>query len=292
VQGRANVAEVVCITDAVNGAWFFDSNTWQFSCVPELGTAGQAWEVPFIGINAFGMETQVLNVAVGAPVKGIGPKKPLLFEDEDGDLLDMKYSGVKKAGSVVLFDGCNLVITNAEPGGKLALKIKQNKTTGNGLFTLQRLEMDGGAKSFTLAGNVEDIAMPDHTVQSLKMSSAGGYVSNATLGAAGTISASKGSIVGTLAVSNGFGKLTVQEVRGGRILAGVAAAADVTNTPARASFGSVKVQLMAGSIIAGSDTVEKAKVTEPKISVTHASNSFFVHTKFDGTIEVKPVESK
>ena len=56
---------VQCDAGTGHGVVCFDSNAWGFSCIPALGTAGQTWDIAFIGGNAFGSETQVL---VGVPV--------------------------------------------------------------------------------------------------------------------------------------------------------------------------------------------------------------------------------
>ena len=258
-----------------------------------LGTVGQTWNIEFVGANVFGMETQTLAVTIAAAAKGLGPTKPLRYEDEDGDVLDIKYSGVKKAHSVVLFDGQQLVVSNAEAGGTLAFGVKQNKTTGgDGSFLLRELRMDNSSKSVTLGGDVEVVCLDRYRVDVLKFSGKGAVVSNVFLESAKTILAAKGTIVGVVAVSNGFSTLTAQSVNRGRILAGVDATANCTNTPARATFKSVKVGVMMNGAVAGSDTLNGSKAVVPVVKTTTAVKSLFYHTLLDGTVQIEQITGK
>jgi len=289
VTGRTNVAAVTCDAGAVAGASFFGSNTWRFSCIPGFGTASQVWNIAFIGMNQYGAETQTLVVSVAPHVKKITPKKPLLFEDEDGDLLSISYSGIKKAGSVALFDGQNLVVNNAMQDGTLSFAVKQNrKTGGNGSFILRDVRMDNDGKCASIGGDVDQLSMAGQRIESVKFGAKAGVVSNIALESAKTIS-TKGTIVGTIAVSKGFETLTAGALNGARILAGVPASADVTNTPATATFKTLKATTMDNSIVAGRDTMMNDKVVTPGIKVKAASNSTFFRTGTNGIVTPVPI---
>jgi len=288
VTGRTNVTAVSCDGVEVIGASCFSTSTWLFSCVPEFNTASQVWNIAFVGMNQYGSETQTLVVTVAPRSKKITDKKPLVFEDVDGDLLDIKYSGVKR-GSAVLFDGQNIVVTNAVADGKLGFAIKQNKATGDGSFVLRDVAMDADGKSASLAGNVDNVTAPQQSLESLKFTSKTAVASNIWLGWAKTISAGKGMIVGTVAVSNGFETLSAGAISGARILAGVAATADVTNTAATAGFKTVKATTMNNSIVAGRDTMKGDKMVTPEIKVKSAANSTFFHTGTNNAVMPEPI---
>ena len=290
VTGRTNVAAVSCDAGEVIGTSCFNTTTWRFSCVPEFGTASQVWNVAFVGTNQYGAETQTLVVTVAPRAKKITPRKPLLFEDEDGDLLDIRYSGIKKGNSTLVFDGQTIGISNAYADGKLSFGIKRNKKTGgDGLFTLRDVVMDGDGKSVSLAGNVDNVTAPQRSLGSLKFTSKTGVASNVWLGWAKTISAVKGFIVGTVAVSNGFETLSAGTISGARILAGVAESADVTNTAATAGFKTVKAKTMNDSIVAGRDTMKGDKVVTPEIKVKRAATSTFFHTGTNDLVTPEPI---
>jgi len=291
VVGRSNVAAVICTVAGVRGTTFFDTTSRKFSCVPEYGSSGDLYTVQFVGVNAFGMETQDLVIAVTAPAKGLSVKTPLKFEDADGDLLDLKYSGIKKANSVVLFDGQNIAITNAYAKGAFALAIKKNKLTGDGTFSFRSFTADNDSKSVTLAGTVGEVNAAPFRVENLKFSGVA-EVSNIWLGSAKSIAASKGCIVGTVAVSNGFETLSAGTIAGARILAGVPAGADLTNTPALAGFKTLKATMADDVMIAGRDMANGTKVMVPAIKVTYAFDSVFFHTLTNDKVMIQPIIGK
>jgi len=113
--------------------------------------------------------------------------------------------------------------------------------------------------------------------------------SNIWLGWAKTISAGKGMIVGTVAVSNGFETLSAGTISGARILAGVAATADVTNTAATAGFKTVKATTMNDSIVAARDTMKGDTVATPEIKVKTAAHSTFFHTGTNNAVTPEPI---
>jgi len=289
ITGRTNVTTVVCNADAAKGVSWYETATRRFSFVPDLGTAGQTWNILFIGVNTHSMETQALVVTVAEPAKGIGPRKPLRFEDTDGDILDIKYAGAKDAPSTVLFDGRRLMVSNAYAKGKLTLAIKRNKDSGDGSFELEDLSMDNDGKSATIGGNVNNVSLAGRRLGALSFSGKGGIVSNLAVGSAKTISASKGSIVGTVAASNGFETLAANVMIGGRILAGMPASANVSNTPAQATFKTVKVNVMWDSVVAGRDTNEGSKVVVPHVKVKTAGRSIFYHTGTNDLVTPEPI---
>ena len=286
LSGRTNITAVQCDTADVQGQWCFDTNTWRFSCVPAFGTASQVWQIAFVGLNAYGAETQTWVVTVSAPTKKISVKTPLLFEDEDGDLLSIKYSGVKKGNSAVLFDGLNLAVTNAVGDGTLSFAISRNKLTGNGGFALYNLAMDNNCKSMSLGVDVDNVTMPSRTIGTLKFS---GKLGNVQLYSAQTISGGKGLLVGTMAVTNGFETMMVATISGARIFAGLGACANPTNTPATAGFGTIKATLMYDSLVAGKEWMERGSVVSPVIKVKQGFNSTFFRTRTDNLIEVVPI---
>ena len=130
---------------------------------------------------------------------------------------------------------------------------------------------------------------PSFSIESLKFSGKGGVVSNVMLGAARTISASKGTVVGTVAVSNGFDTMSVGAAEGARIFAGVAADANPSNTPARAGFQTLKAASMTDTTVAGRDAQKGDKAIAPHIKVKTAFGSVFYHTDTNGMIRAEPI---
>lgn len=292
VTGRANIRELSCDDSMVKGACYLDTNTWLFSLVPDFSTAGKQWQIPFIAANEYGVETQSLTVTVQAPAKGIDAKRPYRFEDTDGDTIDIKYNGTKKAGSKVVFDGQNVTISNGYPNGKLVLKVKPNRNAGDGTAELRSISVDSDSKSLVIGADVGALDTGRYAVKALKFNGKGPVVSNITVGSAGVIAMPKGTVIGTASVSNGFDKLIMFEIDGGRILAGVPVHANLTNTPARAGFLLIKADTIRDAVIAGKDVQKGKKMVEPKIEAKTAVNSTMYHTKSSGSVSVEPVSGK
>ena len=201
----------------IDGVHYLDTNRLVFSLIPDFGTAGQNWNVPFIAQNLYGSATQNMAVTVSAPAKKITSKKPLRFEDTDEDIIDIKYNGIKKNNSVVIFDGQRLIISNAYSKGKLVFKVKRNKKAGgDGTFELQEVYIDNDGKGLNLAASVANIFAEQFSIDAIKIG--GATLSNLYIKSAKIISVKKGTIIGTVVVSNGFKNLLAADIVNGKII--------------------------------------------------------------------------
>ena len=203
---------------AIKGTHAFDTNALLFSLVPDFGTAGQTWNIPWVAQNGAGSATQTLAVTVAAPTKPISSKKPDLFEDTDGDQLTISYSGVKKDNSTVVFNGQRVSVSNAISKGKFVFKIKKNKKGGDGAFLLRTLFIDNTTKSITVGASVGDLIVgASGKADVIMLNGSGATLSNLTVASAKTIAVSKGAIIGVLTVPDGFKKLSAERIVGGAV---------------------------------------------------------------------------
>lgn|GEM_PF-2596219 len=199
------------------GAHYLDTNKLVFSLIPDFGTAGQNWNVPFIAQLGGNCDTQQMAVTVSAPVKKISAKKPLRFEDADEDIIDIKYNGIKKNNSIVTFDGQRLIIANAYNKGKLVFKVKHNKKAGgDGSFMLHEVHVDDSGKGVNIAASVGSLFAENFSIGAIKIG--GATLSNLYIESAKIISVKKGSIIGEIVVSNGFKKLLAEDILNGKII--------------------------------------------------------------------------
>jgi len=199
------------------GVHYLDTNRLVFSLIPDFGTAGQNWNVPFVAQNLYGSATQNMTVTVSAPTKKITSKKPLRFEDTDEDIIDIKYNGIKKNNSIVIFDGQRLIISNAYSKGKLVFNVKQNKKAGgDGSFELQEVYVDNDGKGLSLAASVANIFAEQFSIDSIKIG--GAILSNLYIKSAKIISVKNGTVIGTVIVSNGFKNLLAADIVNGKIV--------------------------------------------------------------------------
>ena len=210
-------ADISYKSDEINGAHYLDTNRCVFSLIPDFDTAGQNWNVPFIAQLNGNVDTQNMAVSVAAPAKKITKKKPLRFEDTDSDIIEIKYNGIKKNNSIVAFDGQRLIISNAYNKGKLVFKVKRNKKGGgNGTFYLQEIHLDDSGKGVSIAASVGSLFAEQFSIGSVKIG--GESISNIFIESAKVISVKKGSIIGTIVVSNGFKKLLASDIIGAKII--------------------------------------------------------------------------
>lgn len=202
----------------ITGVHYLDTNRYVFSLIPDFGTAGEQWNVPFIATVGAAVETQTLAVTVNAPVKKVKDKKPLRFEDADEDIIDIKYSGIKKNNSTLVFDGQRLIISNAYEKGKLLFKVKQNKkaVSADGTFDLYELHIDGSSKKFKIDANVENMYAQDHTIKNVKIG--GPTLSNMYVDYVKVLVVKNGTIIGNIIASNGFKKLMASDIINARII--------------------------------------------------------------------------
>jgi len=200
------------------GVHYLDTNRYIFSLIPDFSTAGQNWNIPFIAKNTSASATQNMAVTVMEGVKNISTKKPLRFEDADEDIIDIKYNGIKKNDSIVIFDGQRLIISNTYNKGKLVFKVKYNKKAPNadGTFELQEVHIDNDTKGLSIAASVANIFAEQFSIDSVKIG--GATLSNLYIDSAKIISVSKGTIIGTIVVSNGFKKLSAADIINGKII--------------------------------------------------------------------------
>jgi len=199
------------------GAHYLDTNRLAFSLIPDFGTAGQNWNVPFIAQLGGNTDTQNMAVTVSAPVKKITTKKPLRFEDEDEDIIDIKYNGIKKNNSIVTFDGQRLIIANAYNKGKLVFKVKHTKKAGgDGSFMLHEVHIDDSGKGVNIAANVGSLFAENFSIGAIKIG--GATLSNLYIESAKIISVKNGTIIGEIVVSNGFKKLMAADIVNGKII--------------------------------------------------------------------------
>jgi len=214
VNGTPNLSY---IPNEIVGAHYLDTNRFLFSIIPNFGTVGQNWNIPFIAQLAGNIDTQNMTITVEAPAKKIKTKKPLLFEDQDGDLLDIKYSGIKKNNSIVSFDGQRLIISNAYNKGKLVFKVKRNKKDGgDGAFMLHEIYVDDSGKGINVAASVGSLFAENFSISAIKIG--GATFSNLYIKSAKIISVKKGSIVGEIVVEDGFKKLIAANILNGKII--------------------------------------------------------------------------
>ena len=213
---KINDATSITYDDSeIVGVHYLDTNRFLFSLIPDFGTAGQVWDVPFFANNLLGTATQNMSVAVYDPAKKV--KKELQFEDVDEDIIDIKYNGIKKNNSIVTFDGQRLIISNAYSKGKLVFKVKRNKKAGgDGLFDLQEVHVDNDGKGINLAASVANIFAEQFSIDSIKIG--GAILSNLYINYAKVISVKKGTIIGEIIVSNGFKNLTATEILDAKIV--------------------------------------------------------------------------
>ncbi|MCK5852354.1 hypothetical protein KAH27_04915 [bacterium] len=214
-----NANDVSYDNSEIVGVHYLDTNRYIFSLIPDFDTAGQNWNVPFIAKNTSISVTQNMNVTVTEGVKKISTKKPLRFEDADEDIIDIKYNGIKKNDSVVIFDGQRLIISNTYDKGKLVFKVKYNKKApaADGSFDLQEIHIDNDTKGLSIAASVANIFAGQFYVNSIKINGAGVTLSNLYINSASVISVSKGVIIGSIVVSNSFKKLTAADIINSKI---------------------------------------------------------------------------
>ena len=212
-----SAAELSYQPDEINGAHYLDTNRCVFSLIPDFDTAGQNWNVPFIAQLNGNVDTQNMAVSVNTPAKKITKKKALRFEDTDSDIIDIKYNGIKKNNSIVAFDGQRLIISNAYNKGKLVFKVKRNKKGGgDGAFYLHEILIDDSGKGVSIAASVGKLLAENFSIGSIKIG--GESISNIFIESAKVISVKKGSVIGTIVVSNGFKKLLASDIIGAKII--------------------------------------------------------------------------
>ena len=213
-----NADDVSYDNSEIVGVHYLDTNRYIFSLIPDFDTAGQNWDVPFIAKNTSVSVTQNMNVTVVEGVKAITTKKPLRFEDADEDIIDIKYNGIKKNDSIVIFDGQRLIISNTYDKGKLVFKVKYNKKapSADGSFELQEVHIDNDTKGLSIAASVANIFAEQFSIGSIKIG--GATLNNLYINYAKVISVSKGTIIGTIVVSNGFQKLSAADIINAKII--------------------------------------------------------------------------
>jgi len=128
------------------------------------GVSNDLWVVVAGGTNYMAKAPRLMYVVPDMKVN----EKALPNQDVDGDLFVVSYKG--EPASVVQVIGRTIVLSNVTPKNSLAVKVKQDKTAGDGVVALAMLVVQAGdMKGVKWSGDIDDI-MVSGSVQQVAIS--------------------------------------------------------------------------------------------------------------------------